>query len=263
MDMRTINRHNRPGARYWRESRGGRARLLAGDLWLTEAPPEFMAPASSRASPSRLSGARSRSPRRSLALSAAPPALPPSCVGSNPASKPSGASDSSSESSSESSSDSSAASSSDGSSDRSSGAEGVEALRRPLLPSCLKAPGAKRATRTLTWAEPLEEASAPPYPWDRLPWPFGSPVCDHCGAWVGEAWHQAYPFAVALKSDDLQAAQSACVCKGCKGRLLLGEALYLQPYEDYAEARFSRRRSRRQVLEDLGEPYTPKLRSKP
>ena len=44
MDMRPGNRHNKPGAYFWKQTRGGRTRLLAGDLFITEAPPELLAP---------------------------------------------------------------------------------------------------------------------------------------------------------------------------------------------------------------------------
>ena len=67
LDMRSRNQHNKPGTYYWCKELGGRSRLLAGDLYISEAPPELLAPRSvaSVAGPSGFSGAaRSRSPRR-------------------------------------------------------------------------------------------------------------------------------------------------------------------------------------------------------
>ena len=108
----------------------------------------------------------------------------------------------------------------------------------------------------------MAELDDAPYLVDRVPVPFGSQACDHCLDYLGRGHHEASPFHVTLENCDMQIAHAACVCWGCRRRLLSGEALHLHAYEDTATALFSSRCSRRETLRLLGQPYTPKTKAK-
>ena len=280
LDMRSSNRHNKPGAYYWMKKLGGRTRLLAGDLYISEAPPELLAPrsAASVAAPSGLSSAvRSRSPRRNAAPRPGPQAAPALSRASSSTSSSSSSSRTSSksskasnpESNKASSSESNSASSSESDSDSSSSDEAVGPSQQPLelaasaappppLRTCLRLPGAPpRAALAVTWGK--QEFDDTPYPMDRVPVRFGSQACDHCAGYVGEGHHCASPVLVTLQNCDLKVAHSACLCRDCRKLLLKGEALDLhRVYEDWATALYSSRCSRKETLRLLGQPYTPK-----
>ena len=130
LDMRSRNQHNKPGAYYWCKELGGRSRLLAGDLYISEAPPELLAPRSvaSVAGPSGLSGAaRSRSPRRNATPRPGPQPAPSLSRESSSSSSSSASSKSSKASNPESNKASSSASSSESDSGSSSSDEAAGA----------------------------------------------------------------------------------------------------------------------------------------
>ena len=93
---------------------------------------------------------------------------------------------------------------------------------------------------------------------DRLPVAFGSSSCDACGVDLGGRCLS--PAQVRLV-EPLHSGHrhSALVCQACGQSLLRGEQVYLPSLEAVAEQYWRQdTRSCQQVLQDSGQPYTPK-----